>query len=134
MNEPTRAARCSCGQLALTARGDPVRVSICHCTACQRRTGSVFGAQVRFAAEAVDIVGASTAYARPADSGHVLTFHFCPRCGSTVYYTNDGLPGFVGVAIGAFADPDAFEPAHSVYERTRHAWVQVPAAAARAMD
>ncbi|MCZ6616567.1 MAG: aldehyde-activating protein, partial [Gammaproteobacteria bacterium] len=44
----TRRAACSCGNLRLTARGDPIRVSVCHCHACQRRTGSVFGVQARF--------------------------------------------------------------------------------------
>ena len=39
---PTRLASCSCGQLTAQASGDPVRNSICHCLACQRRTGSPF--------------------------------------------------------------------------------------------
>jgi hypothetical protein len=45
----TRTASCSCGQLTVVTAGDPIRVSVCHCLACQRRTGSVFGAQARFA-------------------------------------------------------------------------------------
>ena len=44
----TRNAACSCGQLQATTSGDPVRISVCHCLACQRRTGSVFGMQARF--------------------------------------------------------------------------------------
>lgn len=134
MNDEVRKAACSCGQLTLEASGEPVRVSICHCIECQRRTGSVFGAQVRFPAESVRISGRSTAYPRAADSGSTLTFHFCPTCGSTVYYTNDALPGFVGVALGAFADPGRWVPAFSVYERTRHPWVQPPADAERSAD
>jgi hypothetical protein len=43
-----RLASCSCGQLTAEVSGEPVRVSICHCLACQRRTGSVFGEQARF--------------------------------------------------------------------------------------
>ena len=46
----TRTASCSCGQLTATTTEDPIRVGICHCLACQRRTGSVFGAQARFPA------------------------------------------------------------------------------------
>ncbi len=44
-------ASCSCGQLTLVARGDPIRVSMCHCLACRRRTGSTYGAQARFATD-----------------------------------------------------------------------------------
>jgi hypothetical protein len=40
-----RYAACGCEQLQLTAEGDPVRISVCHCLACQRRTGSAFGVQ-----------------------------------------------------------------------------------------
>jgi hypothetical protein len=122
-----RNASCSCGQLTANATGEPVRVSICHCVACQRRTGSVFGQQARYSREQVTISGESRAYARTADSGHVLTFHFCPACGATVYYCNDALPGFIGIPVGAFADPSFAAPAFSVYERSMHAWVSPPA-------
>ena len=78
----TRLAACSCEQLRLTVEGEPVRVSICHCLACQRRTGSVFGVQARFDAEQVTTEGASRQYIRVSDEGEQrATFHFCPDCG-----------------------------------------------------
>ena len=52
-------------------------MSICHCLACQRRTGSVFGAQARFRRAEVQIQGESRAYARVGDEGSRITFHFC---------------------------------------------------------
>ena len=55
-----RVASCSCGQLSATTTGAPVRISICHCLACQRRTGSVFGMQARFPEAAVTVQGRST--------------------------------------------------------------------------
>jgi hypothetical protein len=121
-----RHAECSCGQLRVTTAAEPLRVSICHCFACQRRTGSVFGAQARFPRDALHVEGRSTAYVRTADSGNRVTFHFCPECGATVYYTLDALPGHVGVPVGAFADPHFPAPAVSIYEARRHAWVSLP--------
>jgi hypothetical protein len=59
-----RLAACSCGQLSARVTGEPVRISVCHCLACQRRTGSVFAAQVRFPRAAVTIAGASAEYVR----------------------------------------------------------------------
>lgn len=131
MSQLIRKAQCSCGQLSAVATGEPVRVSICHCTACQRRTGSVFGAQARFPEGNVAISGRSVQYARVAESGHTLTFSFCPECGATVHYVNDAVPGFVAIPVGAFADAAFDEPAFSVYERSMHAWVVPPAGAAR---
>lgn len=125
----TRHAACSCGQLRLTAEGEPTRVSICHCLACQRRTGSVFGAQARFPRDRVHIEGRSTAWSRTGDEGHRCTFHFCPDCGATVHYGFDDLPDAVAVPVGAFADPSFPVPRVSVYEARRHPWVGVPAEA-----
>ena len=89
----TRRAACSCGQLHLTIEGEPSRISMCHCLACQRRTGAVISNQARFRREQVTFAGKATAWMRTAESGNALTFHFCPTCGSTVYWENEGFPG-----------------------------------------
>jgi hypothetical protein len=120
-----RTVSCSCGQLSVACEGEPVRVSVCHCLACQKRTGSAFGAQARFPREKVSIEGTSTAYARFADSGNKATFHFCPTCGSTVYYWIGH--DFIAVPIGAFADPLFPAPKFSVYETRQHGWIVIAA-------
>jgi hypothetical protein len=127
-------ASCSCGQLRLTADGDPVRISMCHCLACQRRTGSAFGMQARFPEERVEISGRSTEYVRRSDAGDERRFRFCPECGATVYYTIPTDPGLVAVPIGAFADPAFPPPRISVWESRRHPWVSVPPDAERHPD
>jgi hypothetical protein len=128
MSETMRVheASCSCGRLKLSARGDPVRVSICHCLACQRRTGSPFGVQARFARENVRTEGDASTYVRTGDEGNTISFNFCPACGATVWYQLDCVPGMVAVPVGAFADPTFMPPRFSVYESRRHAWVVVP--------
>lgn len=122
----TRRASCECGRLRLECEGEPVRVSICHCLSCQRRTGSAFGVQARFARDRVRVEGDATSFARTGDGGGRVTFHFCATCGSTVYWEPDGLPEFVVVAVGAFADPSFPAPTVSVYEARRHAWALPP--------
>jgi hypothetical protein len=106
--------------------GDPVRISVCHCLACQRRTGSVFGEQARFPRDNVAISGASTEYVRSGDEGGRARFHFCPVCGATVYYEIEGLDAFLAFPVGAFADPGFPSPRVSVYESRMHAWVAMP--------
>jgi hypothetical protein len=122
----TRTASCSCGQLTAVTSADPVRVSVCHCLACQRRTGSVFAAQARFPASSVAIAGASITFVRVGDAGSRSTFHFCPTCGATVYYTSEG-GDTIAIPVGAFADPDFPAPRVSVYEERMHTWVAMPA-------
>ena len=121
-----RVASCSCGQLSATTTGKPVRISICHCLACQRRTGSVFGMQARFPEAAVTVQGRSTVFARTGDEGTTARFHFCPDCGATVYYLMDAIPGMVAIPGGAFADPGYPAPRVSVYGERMHPWVRLP--------
>jgi hypothetical protein len=122
----THRAECSCGQLRLVAEGDPVRVSICHCLACQRRTGSAFGVHARFDEAQVRTEGKATEYVRISDDGDERRFFFCPACGATVFYRIPAIPDMIAVPVGTFADPSFPAPIRSIYENRRHAWVRLP--------
>ncbi|WP_441338251.1 GFA family protein [Microbulbifer sp. YPW16] len=104
--QPTEhRASCRCGQLRLAAHGNPVRVSICHCQACLRRAGSVFGVRARFPAEAVDLHGEWREYLRTADSGNCLAFRFCPARGASLFLVLDIEPGAHRVSGGSVYGP-----------------------------
>jgi len=121
----TRTAACDCGRLRAHCEGEPVRVSVCHCLECQKRTGSVFGVSARYPKEKVRAEGPSRQYTRIADSGFKVTFDFCPSCGTTVHWRLDQFPDVTAVAVGAFADRDFPAPKHSVGERRKHPWVEI---------
>jgi hypothetical protein len=121
-----RIASCSCGQLRAGVRAEPIRVSVCHCYACQRRTGSVFSAQARFLRESVDIEGDGKEFVRVGDEGGKLRFTICPQSGSTVFYVEEGDERQVAIPVGAFADSHFPAPTVSVYEERRHPWVALP--------
>ena len=122
----TRHATCSCGQLHLTVEGEPVRIAMCHCFECQRRTGAVISNQARYHRDQITITGKATEWRRKAESGNILTYSFCPVCGSTVYWENTGFPEVIAIAIGAFADANFPPPTISVWEECRHAWISSP--------
>ena len=121
-----REAACACGALRLTARGEPRRVSMCHCAQCQRRTGAPFGVAAFFARADVAVEGESRTYSRKGDSGMSLVFHFCPTCGANVYWEPERRPDAVAVAVGAFADPGFPAPEQTVWTEQRHDWVVWP--------
>ena len=138
----TRTASCNCGQLRVTCTGpDPDRVVMCNCFLCQKQTGSPFSVQARFPNEQVAVEGKSTAWTFPIDgakptayrtcagsdgitksAADVVTSHFCPVCGSTVYYFRKSDPARTGVRVGAFADPTFPPPMGSGFEEYRHPW------------
>jgi hypothetical protein len=121
-----RKASCSCGQLSIEVEFEPQGVGICHCIACQRRTGSVFAALASFPAPFL-VTGSATEYVRVGDHGARFRFRFCPVCGTSLYHTEEGVDqSSVSVAVGAFGDPHFPAPQDSVYTYRKHAWVQLP--------
>jgi hypothetical protein len=121
-----------CGQLSVRCRGEPDIVSICHCLACQRRTGGVFGVSAFFSrANVVETVGQSKVFGRTGEAGRRVTFNFCPECGGTVFWELDLAPAHVGVAVGAFADPSFSKPVRAVWTQSQHPWVTLPEGIAR---
>ncbi len=121
----TRVASCGCGQLQAVCEGDPVRVSVCHCLDCKRRSGSAFAAQARWPAAQVTLTGRFHEWSRAGDEGGGATFRFCPVCGATVAYVNLNAPDLIAVAVGAFADPSFPPPHYSVYEERKHPWIAI---------
>ena len=121
-----RRAACACGQLAVVCSGEPAKVSLCHCLQCQRRTGSTYGIGAFFPRPLATAQGEARQYTRSSDSGQSVTFHFCPHCGSTVFWEPQRLPAMIGVAVGAFADPAFPAPSQSVFAQHRHPWVWLP--------
>jgi len=119
----TRLATCACGQLGVTCHQEPIKVSLCHCLECQKRTGSTYGVAAFFRRADVEPQGEARAYTRVGDSGSAVVFHFCPNCGSSVYWEPGRAPDLVAVAVGAFADSNFPAPSQSVYTKRRHAWV-----------
>ncbi len=126
----SRAASCRCGQLRATVTGEPVRVSVCHCLNCKKRSGSAFAVQARWPKDRTQIEGQSKTFEIVADSGNRATFHFCPDCGSDVYYEIDGkfddkFDDLIAIPVGSFDDPWFAKPAYSVWENRKHDWVEI---------
>lgn len=119
-------AQCQCGRLSVTAPGPSRGVIVCHCSDCQRRSGSPFGALAYYPSEKLEIAGQATRYERPTATGGVSETFFCATCGSTMYVRVGKQPTMLGVPVGAFCDPDYPPPMMSVWEKRKYAWVTIP--------
>ena len=118
----TRTAHCSCGEFRVEAEGEPLIVSLCNCTHCQRRTGSPFGLGAWYPKERVKIVGDHRTYIRKIEDREVPN-HFCSNCGGVVLWEATKRQGQVAIAVGMFADPSFPPPNRSIYEDTKHPWI-----------
>lgn len=120
-----RIATCSCGELKIRCEGEPLLVSACHCSECQRRTGSAYGIAAFFDRDQTEPAGASLIYERASDSGFAVIQHFCGKCGSTVYWYPTRRPERVAVAVGCFDDPHFPAPSKAVFTEHAHAWAML---------
>ena len=123
----TRVAQCACGGVTATTVGEPDAVSLCHCLACQRRTGSPFGVGAYFPHSAVTLSGKTKTFVRKVEhTDRTITNHFCPECGTTIYWMADLRPNHIGIAVGNFADPAFRPPTRAVWAQHRHEWITLP--------
>jgi hypothetical protein len=127
---PDHVASCACGNLTVTARGEPVEVYLCSCTDCQRGSGSAFSYAAIFPESAVSIAGESRQYRQQGDSGRFVDSFFCPTCGTAVLFRAEGLLGTLGVPVGCFADPSFARPSKLFWASRRHHWLELPASIA----
>jgi hypothetical protein len=114
----------------VTVEGEPAAVATCHCDFCQKRTGSVFGVAAYFDAEeqlavhgevhvfnGLELDGVGDA------AGNSTSYHFCPTCGSTLFWITSGENPVLGMAVGNFVDPGFPKPVMELHEELRHHWV-----------
>ncbi|MDD9904983.1 MAG: GFA family protein [Rhodospirillaceae bacterium] len=119
---------CVCGAVRFGATGEALRVTICHCNWCQRRTGSAFGIEVVYREDQVAVSGDTVSTYRHVsdESGRWLDVAFCGRCGSNLGFTLEAAPGIRTLPAGAFDDPSQFSPERQefrhVYIRSRRDW------------
>ena len=120
-----REASCACGDLRVTMTGEPMLVSSCCCTRCQRRTGSFFGVTAYFTPEQMTgQAGVAATFRRP---GAENAINFCPRCGSSLWWMpEDPDERWIGVAGGCFADPTLPGPHRMTFTATGHPFVTSP--------
>lgn len=121
-----RVAECHCRQMRVIAEGEPDRVYLCHCKACQRRTGTAFHFGVNYPRERVRIEGEYKLYQRGADSGSTIRFYFCPNCGSNLRWESERNPLLCGIAGGAFPPGSLPPPTAAVFEEDMHSWLVLP--------
>lgn len=122
-----RTASCQCGRLTIACDSEPVQVIMCHCQPCQRRSGSSYVLGAWFDKSTINTSGEEKLYSRIGEQGIESVYHFCPICGTSVYWeASAAFPDLVSVAVGCFNDPQFPPPTFSLYGKHRLSWVDQP--------
>jgi hypothetical protein len=116
---------CHCGSVQYEAAVDPERTTICHCTDCQKLTGSAYRVSVPAGEGSFRLTsGEPTIYVKVGDSGSHRAQAFCPTCGSPLYTYDADSPKIYGLRVGCIAERQALVPRKQKFCRSALKWTE----------
>lgn len=118
---------CQCGDVRYEIAGEPRRLLACHCTDCQRQSGSAFGMTLVVGESEFRILqGEVQTFTVQSDAGREKLGAFCPRCGTRIYHKLAWRPGAVTIKPGTLDDTSWLEPKMHIWTRSKQPWVVIP--------
>jgi hypothetical protein len=122
---PSMNGGCLCGDVRYGATGEPKVMSFCHCSHCQKESGSAFVEVVAVPNEAFTIHGVTNAFTNAGDSGRKKTRRFCPRCASTLLIEAEGFPGMTLIMGGTLDDTSWLKPTMQLFCDSAQPWIAI---------
>ena len=131
MHSPDRKGGCLCGAVRYVLKSEPRAIAICHCTHCQKQSGSLFSFNLVMREADYEQSGETTIYQDKGDSGQPVYRHFCAVCGSPILAKTALAPGKVVVKAGTLDNPRGLQPKAEIYTDHAAEWLAPVAGAAR---
>ena len=113
---------CACGAIRYETDADPVLMLNCHCSDCQKASGSAYAAIVAVPKPAVRLTGEPRYYKIVGTSGKAIERGFCPNCGSQVTVKLERFPDVLGLQAGSLDDPSRYKPTMDVFTESAQPW------------
>ncbi len=127
-NNAMRDGGCTCRHVRYRLTSDPLFVHCCHCSWCQRETGSAFAINALIEADRVNLLSGDVQVVdTPSASGRGQRISRCPVCGVAVWSNYAGAGDLVRfVRVGTLDKPYALTPDIHIYTDTRLPWIHIP--------
>jgi hypothetical protein len=113
---------CLCGKVRYSGEAEPIFVGVCHCTNCQKGSGTAFNVVVAVPKPAVSMTGSISTYEGKGDTGNPTYKRFCPECGSPVAEEAAIMADVVMIPVGTLDDPSSVQPAMQIYCDSAQPW------------
>ncbi len=126
-----RKGGCLCGAVRYALKSEPRATAICHCTRCQRQSGSLFSFNLVIKEIDYEQSGETMVYVDKGDSGQSVYRHFCGSCGSPILAKTALAPGKVVVKAGTLDSMEGLQPKTEIYTDHAAKWLAPVAGAAR---
>lgn len=119
---------CSCGEVRFELLTAPMFIHCCHCTLCQKQTGSAFAINALIETERIVLsAGKPVAISMPTESGRPHDIHRCPTCQIAVWSDYGRRPALRFVRVATLDEPHALVPDVHIFTRSKVPWVSLPA-------
>lgn len=117
--------QCHCGHVKYEAQIDPVRVTICHCTDCQRLTGGAYRVTAVTQTSNIRLTANSPkVYRKYGDNGRPRLQSFCPECGSPLFTSGEGEDAATtGIRVGTINQRRELRPSRQIWCRSALPWI-----------
>ena len=116
---------CQCGSVRYRVEGEPLSLAVCHCTECQRQSGSAFGMSLAVPSDAFRLLaGALKTFTTGCDSGRTKRCAFCPDCGTRIYH--QVVEAVLSIKPGTLDDTSWLNPAAHYWTKRKQPWVPIP--------
>ena len=119
---PEHTGGCLCGAVRYRAAGEPVAVTLCHCSMCRRASGGPFLTFARFAAKDFTFTRGQPALFRSSESA---VRGFCRRCGCQLTFQFDHLRDYISVSLGSLDRPEALPPTQHIWTESQIGWLDL---------
>jgi hypothetical protein len=124
---------CLCGAVRYVSDAEPALVAVCHCSTCQKNTGSAFSLNIGLPSSSVSVTGKSLATYEDhtGASGKPFFRAFCSRCGSPIYGRGEAYSGITFIKAGTLDDPSWVKPGIHMWCADKQPWVAIEEDAAQ---
>jgi hypothetical protein len=123
---PPLTGACQCRALRYRIDAEPMTVYACHCTECQRQSGSAFGISMVVPRDKLTFVqGTPKQWERTADSGRKIMCLFCPDCGSRIAHLPEHSPKAAIIRAGTLDDTKGVFVVGHVWTRSAQPWTKI---------
>ena len=119
---------CQCGNIRYRLTGKPLMLYVCHCSDCQKQSGSAFGMSLIMPPRQVEFIqGAQTlrSWDTPGGDGRIKRCHYCPDCGTRIMHGSDDATQNVSIKAGSLDDTRGLQPSAHIWLRSAQPWVKV---------
>jgi len=120
--------KCTCGEVRYRMTRRPMFVHCCHCTWCQRETGTAFALNALVETDRVELIaGEPEVVDTPSNSGKGQKIARCPRCRIALWSNYGGAGDVVRfIRVGTLLEPGRFPPDIHIFTSTKQPWVVIP--------